>query len=335
MPVAVVNPQRPDPAVLAHAAELWRDGKLVAFPTETVYGLGAHALDAEAVARIYVAKGRPAWNPVIVHVASVDAARALTTAWSPLAEQLAEHFWPGPLTLVLPRIASIPDAVTAGLDTVGIRVPSHPVALALLEASGLPIAAPSANRFTELSPTSAAHVERTLGDRVDLIVDGGPATVGIESTVLDISGAIPTLLRPGGVSVDALEAVIGPVALPERELTGDAARPAPGMMDKHYAPRARLLLVTPGTAASAWVEAAATRQRGQVVGVLTLGQLSGPADLVVRMPNDAAGFARRLYAVLHDLDAEGCALVLAEAPPADAVWAGVADRLQRASTPTT
>jgi L-threonylcarbamoyladenylate synthase len=332
MPVAVVNPQRPDPAVLAHAAELWRDGKLVAFPTETVYGLGAHALDPQAVARIYEAKGRPAWNPVIVHVASVDAARALTTGWSPQADALAEHFWPGPLTLVLPRISAIPDAVTAGLDTVGLRVPSHPVALALLEASGLPIAAPSANRFTELSPTSAAHVERTLGDRVDLIVDGGPATVGIESTVLDISGAVPRLLRPGGISVDALEAVIGPIARPDRDLTGDTARPAPGMMEKHYAPRARMLLVTPRTADAAWAEAAAARARGQVVGVLTLGGLNGAADLTVRMPSDATGYARRLYAVLHDLDAEGCALVLAEAPATDATWAGVTDRLQRASS---
>jgi L-threonylcarbamoyladenylate synthase len=210
-----VSPGTPEDAPLQQAADLLRAGRLVAFPTETVYGLGAHALDEEAVRKVFEAKGRPPANPLIVHVAGVAEARLLAAAWPAAADRLAERFWPGPLTLIVPRMSHIPDMVTAGLGTVALRSPAHPVARALLAAAGIPVAAPSANRFTRISPTTAAHVAKDLGERIDLILDGGPTGVGIESTVLDLSGEVPVLLRPGAVSRQAIEAVIGPSALPD------------------------------------------------------------------------------------------------------------------------
>jgi L-threonylcarbamoyladenylate synthase len=240
-------------AAIARAAALLRAGRLVAFPTETVYGLGANALDPEAVARIYAVKRRPATSPLIVHVASVDMAKSLVAGWPEAATLLTKHFWPGPLTLVLPVAIAppsatahvgadafvrpaepseadrptriIPPIVTAGLPTVGLRMPNHPVALALIEAAALPLAAPSANRFTELSPTTADHVRQSLGSEVDLILDGGPCTVGIESTVLSLAGPNPVLLRPGGISRQQLEALLGPIATLKDAPAG--AHPAP------------------------------------------------------------------------------------------------------------
>ena len=197
-----------------------RAGGLVAFPTETVYGLGADALDPAAVRRIYEAKGRPAFNPIIVHVASIEHARRLARQWPAHATRLAQRFWPGPLTLVVPKDVTVPDIVTAGLDAVGIRVPAHPVALALIRAADLPVAAPSANRFTQLSPTSADHVAQALGDRIDVLLDGGPAQVGIESTVVDLTGPMPRLLRPGMISIASLEEVVGPVERDDRRADG-------------------------------------------------------------------------------------------------------------------
>jgi L-threonylcarbamoyladenylate synthase len=332
----VVDPRAPDPSAIARAAARLRAGELVAFPTETVYGLGAHALDPDAVARIYAAKGRPAHNPVIVHVASAAAARALVTAWPDAAQLLAEAFWPGPLTLVLPKASQVPDIVTAGLPAVGVRVPAHPVALALLIEAGVPVAAPSANRFTELSPTSADHVERTLGDRVGLILDGGPASVGIESTVVDLTGARPRILRPGVLSRDELEAVAGPFDAAPVSLSGDAPRPAPGMIDRHYAPRARLTLVSVAEASATAARVADERAGGAVVGVLALTPgFPVLADLAVAMPAEPRAYAHRLYAVLHDLDDEGCTRVIVETPPSGSAWDGVRDRLERAATPPT
>src|SRR6476619_3276599 len=224
--------------------ELIRAGKLVAFPTETVYGLGANALDADAVRRIFEVKGRPATSPLIVHVDSVDMARRVAAKWPETAELLARAYWPGPLTLVLPKNACIPDIVTAGLPTVGVRMPAHPVALDLIRAAGVPVAAPSANRFTELSPTTAEHVRRSLGDAVDCVLDGGPTPVGIESTVISLAGA-PTLLRPGMIPREALEALIGPV-----QMAGamEGAHPSPGMHPRHYAPRTPLIMGAPPAA---------------------------------------------------------------------------------------
>ena len=329
MQILRVTPSAPDPVAIRQAAEIIRAGGLVAFPTETVYGLGANALDEQAVRRIYEAKGRPGNNPLIAHVPDAEVARGLARAWPPEAETLARRFWPGPLTLVLPKRSSIPDLVTAGLPAVAVRVPSHPVALALLRASQVPIAAPSANRFTELSPTTAEHVVKSLGDRVDLILDGGPTSVGIESTVLDLTGPVPRLLRPGMVTLAELEHAIGSIA-PAPAVSGSAPRLSPGMHERHYAPRARLELVTPADVGRQ------TPTAGQsLTGALILSDLVWPVQHPMRMPRDPVEYASRLYAALHALDDLGCQVILVELPPPEAAWHGVHDRLRRAATPDT
>ncbi len=324
MNVLSVDPSAPEAAPIRRAAEILRGGGLVAFPTETVYGLGASALDPAAVARIYAAKGRPGYNPLIVHAADADAARALAADWPEAAARLAERFWPGPLTLVVTRRGDIPEAVSAGLPTVAVRVPAHPVAHALLLAAGIPVAAPSANRSTEVSPTTAAHVARSLGDRVDLILDGGACPVGIESTVVSVAGGVPTLLRPGTISLDDLRAVVGDVALATAAPGSTAARPSPGMLDRHYAPRAELRIFERGVVPAA--------REGRWA-VLTWTGRDLPLGDAVRMPADAAGYAARLYGTLHEVDAGGYAGVWVEAVPEGPEWAGVRDRLRRAAHP--
>jgi L-threonylcarbamoyladenylate synthase len=287
-----------DPEV-ARAAELIRAGQLVAFPTETVYGLGANALDERAVAGIFEAKGRPATSPLIVHAASLDEARALVTAWPEPAAILARRYWPGPLTLVLPKRPDIPAIVTAGLDTVGVRIPAHPVAIELLRAAGVPVAAPSANRFAGLSPTCADHVRRSLPGV--FVLDGGPTPVGIESTVLSLAGPQPVLLRPGMISREEIEALIGAVALPG---SVSGAHPSPGMHDRHYSPRTPLYLGTP------------------------------PAEgrgMVVQLPDEPFAYAAALYATLHRLDLEGWDWLAVEMPPDSPEWDGIRDRLRRAA----
>jgi L-threonylcarbamoyladenylate synthase len=328
-----VDPERPDPRALLPAAEILRAGGLVAFPTETVYGLGAHALDPAAVERIYQAKGRPGYNPLIVHAADARAARALASTWPEEAARLAAAFWPGPLTLVLPKHDSIPDSVTAGLPSVALRVPAHPVAHALLRAAGIPVAAPSANRSTEVSPTTAQHVVRGLGDRVDVIVDGGPCPVGIESTVLSLVGPVPTLLRPGTISVDDLRPVVGDVALPSAAPEATSARPSPGMMDRHYAPRATVRIVPAAERPRVLAMAGEEVDAGRRIGGLMMGPADDPRIApVVRMPDDPAGYASRLYAALHELDDAGCDVILIDTPPDTPAWAGIRDRLRRAAT---
>jgi L-threonylcarbamoyladenylate synthase len=286
------------------AAALIRAGRLVAFPTETVYGLGANALDAQAVARIFAAKGRPRSSPLIVHVDSIGMARALVSQWPPAAALLAGRYWPGPLTLVLPKQPCIPDIVTAGLATVGLRMPAHPLALALIRAAGVPIAAPSANRFTELSPTAAAHVPESLAD---YSLDGGPARVGIESTVLSLVEA-PALLRPGVIPVAELEALVGPIRIATAPTSGPHA--SPGMHPRHYRPATPLFLLSPGQPPPAG--------RGAL---LRLGH---------EMPPDPLGYAAALYATLHRLDARHLDWIAVEQPPETPEWAGVLDRLRRA-----
>jgi L-threonylcarbamoyladenylate synthase len=330
MPVLKLDPDRPDTAILERAADVLRRGGLVAFPTETVYGLGANALDEAAVRRIFEAKGRPSFNPLIVHVHDAAGAKRLAAAWPEEAERLAAAFWPGPLTLVLPKRSEVPEVITAGLPTFAVRVPAHPVARALLEAAGLPIAAPSANRYTEISPTTAQHVEKSLGDRVDLILDGGPTDVGIESTIVDLAGDEPRLLRPGTIPVAEIEALIGPLATAGR-MTGAAPRPAPGMVERHYAPRAALRLFGPTQRGAAAAEAARAAAGGDRVGALSFADF--PAHRAVRMPFDAAAYAARLYAALHEMDDVGCALVFVEEVPDTPEWAGVRDRLRRAADP--
>lgn len=317
-----------EPGRLEQAAQILRAGGLVAFPTETVYGLGADARNPAAVQRVFAAKGRPADNPLIVHVPDIPSAQALVTSWPKQAQVLAEAFWPGPLTLLLPKRPEIPDLVTAGLPAVGLRVPAHPVAHALLQVAGLPVAAPSANPYMGISPTTAQHVAKGLGDRVDLILDGGPTQVGIESTVVDLTGEIPLVLRPGGVSLEALQRV-----LPETRMASqheaEGPRLSPGLAKRHYSPKAPLRLFD--DRATLLVAAKATQ--GERLGVMSLG--SPPADLphaVVRpLPRDPAGYAQALYAVLHELDAAGVALILAERPPAEPAWFAVLDRLSRAA----
>lgn len=322
MNIIGVDPTRPDPATIEQAAALLRAGGLVAFPTETVYGLGANALDPAAVARIFAAKGRPSYNPLIVHIPDVAAARTLAAEWPEAAAACAEAFWPGPLTLVVARHARVPDEVTAGLPTVALRVPAHPVAQALLTAAELPVAAPSANRSTELSPTQAGHVERSLISAVDMILDAGPTQIGIESTVISVAGALPVLLRPGAISHTQLERVLGPVALAGSGGRPGEARPSPGMLDRHYAPRAELRLFTPCGVLDV--------RPDRTVGALLL-TTQVMALHTVRMPADSAGYAQRLYAELHRLDDAGCDLVLVERVPETPEWAGIRDRLQRAA----
>jgi len=312
------------------AAAIIQRGGLVAFPTETVYGLGANALDPNAVARIFAAKQRPAFNPVIVHLSDASQLDRVARAVPPIARTLADAFWPGPLTLLLPRRPEIPDAVTAGLDLVGVRIPAHPVARALIAQSGVPIAAPSANAYTRTSPTTAAHVVAQLGDAVDLVLDGGPCTVGIESTVLDVSGDTPLLMRLGGVSRDALEAVIGPVAVPAHTVEGDAPRPSPGMVERHYAPNARLVAFDGAERTATWRAIAARAAGGERVGLIAFDIDGADGTPAIRMPRDATGYARALYAALHLLDDHGCQVAFVERPPSGGEWEAIADRLRRA-----
>ena len=321
----VLDAVKPDATIIARAAELLRSGGLVAFPTETVYGLGANALDARAVDRIYAAKGRPSHNPLIVHIANVDQVLRVARKWTDRAELLARAFWPGPLTLVLLKRDEVPEAVSAGLPTVAVRLPSHPVAHALLLAADVPVAAPSANKSMMLSPTTGAHVEKSLGDAVDLILDAGPTPVGIESTVLDLTRAVPVLLRPGTVTIEQIESVIGPIEIggPVRD---GAPRPSPGMMERHYSPRATLLLVGSDDVSAA--VAAEQRARRRVGALVRTVPLHGSAQ---RMPSDAAGYAARLYGALHELDDAGYDVIVVERVPDTAEWSAVRDRLERAA----
>jgi L-threonylcarbamoyladenylate synthase len=330
MAIIPIDRNTPDPAVISRAAQVLRRGGLVAFPTETVYGLGANALDVSAVARIYEAKGRPSYNPLIVHVADETAARMLVVDWPEHASRVARAFWPGPVTIVLKKRAVVPDAVTAGLDGVALRVPAHPVALALLRAAQIPLAAPSANRSMQVSPTTAQHVARSLGDRVDLILDGGPTTVGIESTVLDLRGGIAVMLRPGMIGARELEPLVGPLTI-ATDGEGDAPRPSPGMLDRHYAPRARVVVFPPVDWPAIVAEAEMARSGGERVGFLlrTLPSPRGPDAW--RMPNDAATYAQRLYAALHATDEAECDVIYIERVPDTPEWLGVRDRLERAS----
>lgn len=292
---------------IEEAAERIRAGEVVAFPTETVYGLGANALDAAAVARIYELKGRPASSPLIVHVASIEMARSFVTDWPDQAEALARRYWPGPLTLVLAKAPSIPGIVTAGLPTVGVRVPNHPLALALIREAGVPIAAPSANRFTGLSATTAEHVRETFGDAVP-VLDGGPCPVGIESAVVSINAGRITLLRPGMISLDDVE---------RASASGtNAAHPAPGMHPRHYSPRTPLVLTSEPD------------HRGAYVWI----KLPVHSAHSVQMPSTPDGYATRLYKVLHDLDREGWPVISVEPPPDTVEWAAIRDRLQRAAS---
>jgi L-threonylcarbamoyladenylate synthase len=311
-----------DPEAIAEAAEVLRRGGLVAFPTETVYGLGANAFDARAVARVFEAKARPFFDPLIVHLADASCLPRVAQAADPRSRMLAERFWPGPLTLVLPRRNEVPDIVTAGLDTVGVRVPAHPVAHALLVAAGTPVAAPSANPFGYVSPTTAQHVLERLGQAVEIVLDGGPCRVGVESTILSLAGA-PVLLRPGGVPREDLEAALQ-ISLPLAPL---AERPAaPGQLLKHYATRTPLRIL-PGRARSSPAGAGRTA-------LLAFGpeRSEGYAVVEVLAPDGSlATAAANLFAALRRLDAAGVDLILAEPCSESGLGHAIMDRLRRAA----
>jgi L-threonylcarbamoyladenylate synthase len=311
---------------ITRAVAVLKAGELVAFPTETVYGLGADASNAEAVRKIFAAKGRPADHPLIVHVADAAQLANWASEIPPAAHKLAKQFWPGPLTLVLKRNPRVPDAVTGGHDTIAIRVPSHPVAQALLREFGGGVAAPSANRFGRVSATTAAHVLEEFGDSVACVLDGGAADVGIESTIVDCSRATPTLLRPGWITSQQLEAALGmPLAAPD----ANAPR-VPGTLDKHYAPQTPVMLME-GELIIELVHSL-TRQ-GKRVAALARTQMQPLLDNLtwVAAPADAAGYAHDLYASLRILDHAGCDVILVEQPPQDAEWDAIRDRLVRAA----
>jgi L-threonylcarbamoyladenylate synthase len=318
---------------IERAAEILRAGGLVAFPTETVYGLGANALDERAVARVFEVKARPRFDPLIVHIAGVEWVARLAERFPPLARELAERFWPGPLTLVVPKKPVVPDLVTAGCPTVALRMPDHPVAQALLHAANLPVAGPSANPFGHISPTTADHVREQLGDQIDLILDGGACRVGVESTVLQLTDDRPILLRPGGTTLEALQEVVGEVIVPVPESTAYPQKGllSPGLLPQHYAPRTPLVVQTRETASACEGEAAT----GTQVGLLAFrkgGDAARFARVEVLSPaGDLREAAANFFAALRRLDAAGLDLIVAEPLPETGLGRAVNDRLRRAA----
>ncbi len=327
-----IDPQAPDLAVIAEAADLLRRGKLVAFPTETVYGLGASALDESAVRSIFAAKGRPPNNPIIVHVADALAAQLLALNWPEQAAKLAERFWPGSLTLVLPKQPMVPDIVSAGSPTVGLRVPAHPVALALLQVADIPIAAPSANRSSQVSPTTADHVLRGLSGCLDMLLDAGPTSGGLESTVLDLTVDAPRLLRPGLVTVAEIEEVIGPIDVGVEPRGRANQLKSPGMLERHYAPRARLICIAPEDDVALRQALESVHQAGWLK-LRTNSSLPVESNRlkIISMPSEVSQYSARLYAALHELDDADVELIVADLPPQSRDWLAVHDRLRRAS----
>jgi L-threonylcarbamoyladenylate synthase len=320
-------------AAVERAVAFLRAGEVVALPTETVYGLAANALDEKAVARIFRIKGRPANNPIIVHVAGGEMAKRCVRDWPAVADRLAKAFWPGPLTLVLPRAKEIPNLVTAGGATVGVRWPAHPFMQAVIRACGFPLAAPSANLSGRISPTNAGHVRRQLGGKISAIVDGGQSQVGIESTVLDVTVSPPEILRPGMIHTESLAAVCGKMTEGRPPTTGKAPFRSPGLLKKHYAPKAKLVVLS-------WRDDDDLRRQ---LSTLKLRPATGfiiahtriPADgnfaQVSLIPHDAEAFARAIYAELHRCDEAGAEWIVVEATPTTPEWSAIADRLQRAA----
>ena len=343
-----VDPRHPEPTAIAAAAARLRAGGLVAFPTETVYGLGAAALDPVAAAAIFAAKGRPATDPVIVHLAAIGDLPRVAAQVPAVAETLARAFWPGPLTLIVRKRPEVPDVVTAGLPTVAVRVPSHPVALALLTAAGMPVAAPSANRFSRPSPTTAAHVLADLDGAIDLVIDGGATDVGVESTIVDCTVTPPAVRRAGGISIEQLRAVVPEVVVITLEGSADHVQVAPGQLLRHYAPAASLTVFAGPV--EAVVRRLAAESRTHAAAGRRVGVLAPDDDLVALAPALAAvaahgrivvaslgrrgapaEAAQRLFAALRQLDADGVDVIVASGPDRHGLGAAVWDRLRRAA----
>lgn len=342
--VLTVNPVSPEPEIIVLAARLIRAGRLVAFPTETVYGLGANALDVAAVERIFIAKGRPRTDPLIVHISSPGQISAIAAEVPVEALSLVERFFPGPLTLIFRRSSSVPDAVSAGLDTVAVRMPAHPVALALIEAAGVPIAAPSANLFTHPSPTTAQHVLDDLGGRVDLVLDAGPCPIGLESTVLDMTHMPFRVLRPGGTPVEALREVIPGIVVSQRFLKTDQTAPevaSPGLNLKHYSPRAAVILIMGDgpqpilerISQAAWANHRAGKKVGIMVAEEDLPFLVGiPGQVgILGSASDLEMVGRNLFAVLRQLDGAGVDVILARDFGEEGMGLAIRDRMIRAA----
>jgi L-threonylcarbamoyladenylate synthase len=346
--VVTIDALDPDLDRIREVATLLREGRLIAFPTETVYGLGAHALDAAAVARIFAAKGRPPTDPMIVHLGSVEHLETVAREVPPVARQLAAAFWPGALTLILEKRSIVPGLVTAGLQTVGVRVPSHPIAHALLEAANVPVAAPSANKFSHPSPTRAEHVLADLDGLVDIVIDGGATSIGVESTILDLTVTPPMVRRPGGVSLDAIRRIVGDVRHVAETADRARAQVAPGQLLRHYAPRAVLTLYV-GEIAQV-VTRIGNEVRTAVASGLRAGVLAPEEDLLALAPRlaaigasgrvvtmrcgsrrDRAEAARDLFQALRALDAEAVDVIFASAPDGDGINTAILDRLTRAA----
>ncbi|MBI4663559.1 MAG: threonylcarbamoyl-AMP synthase [Verrucomicrobia bacterium] len=313
------------------AVRLLRAGQIVALPTETVYGLAGNAFSAKAVERIFAAKGRPSHNPIIVHVANLEMARTCVSHWPPLAERLAAAFWPGPLSLVLPRSSLIPDIVTAGGSTVGLRWPRHPVMEAVIRGCGFPLAAPSANLSGQISPTTAEHVRKSFGGKLRLVIDGGAAPIGIESTVLDLTAAPPRILRPGMIHAESLASVAGELDFgPAR---GGGHLRSPGLLEKHYAPKARLAVWSWSDDAGLKSQIASLKfeiRRAHVIAHTNIPSDAGYGQICV-LPRNSEAFASALYAEWHKADEAGAELIVVEKPPAGPEWQAIADRLARAA----
>ncbi len=323
--------KRLQPTEIEQAAKIIREGGTVAFPTETVYGLGANALDEAAIAKIFAAKCRPSWDPLIVHVSDQEMMAKVAIA-TQQAEKLIQHFWPGPLTLLLPRTPKVSDAITAGRPLIGVRMPSHPLALALIRAAGVPIAAPSANRFGHTSPTTADHVLEDLDGRIDAVLDGGPTSVGVESTVLDPNQSPMLIYRPGAITPEMIEQVAAPVRIfqPATPTENPASLPSPGVGIRHYAPRAKLILV----ASEKDLHEQEEQHTGAKIGVLLpQGWTAKPSTEVFPWAawNDGEALAQRLFAGLRDLDTRGVTTIFCPLPEANGVGLAIRDRLEKAA----
>ncbi len=337
--VISIDPLQIDPAALKHAGEIIQRGGLVAFPTETVYALGADVFNRSAVEAVFRAKGRPATDPLIVHIAHAKQVDQVISTMSVLGQQLVAAFWPGPLTLVLPRHESIPAEVSAGKSTVAVRLPAHPVICGLIEQAGVPVVGPSANRFGHTSPTTAHHVLDDLDGRIDAVIDSGPTRIGVESTVLDISGAEPHLLRPGGISLEQLHRFIPNLKFVPAYLNESSAASGPGMLLTHYAPQARLILYDgpPDALQIALMQAIREHQgQGKSVAVLTI---AGSPDIyeeigakVIHVGETLEEAAKSLFRAMRELDAQGVHVILADLPPASGIGLAIRDRLIRAAS---
>ncbi len=336
--MAKIDALEPDPLAMALAAQVIIEGGLVAFPTETVYGLGANALNAEAVERIFKAKQRPANDPVIVHIDELEQLKLVAIDIPPVAHKLAQHFWPGALTMILKRSHLVPDNVTAGQDTVAIRMPAHPVAQLLIHQSGVPIAAPSANRFSRPSPTSAVHVMHDLFGRVDVVLDGGNTHIGVESTIIDLTAPVPTMLRPGGVSLEELRMHLPSIAFRPQHILDDEIAPSPGTLLKHYSPDATVLVFS-GEDDVVWdamrEKAQDLLETGRKVGIMLLDEdvlrFEGIPAQYAMLGKDKEAMAATLFSGMRELDAAELDFIMVRAPEPSGLGLAIYDRLHRAA----